>query len=133
MPEGMDIVVDLKTTQDAGPAFARSAYNFGYHAKAHHYRLVRRLVNVTMGEPDVMPDYLWLAVESEPPHNVAIYEPDPDMAVVGERDWWRGINALKAAKASGEWPGLPTDILPLSPPAWVARQLDDVSGMGLEL
>lgn len=132
MPDGWNIVCDLKTARDAGKWFGSDAYKLGYHAKAHHYRLVRSLYNAGQGESD-WPDYLWIVVESEPPHLCAVYRPDADMEALGEIDWQRGAETWLRCRQSGEWPGLPTTIIDLSPPNWARHRLNQLDHMGLEL
>lgn len=56
-------VIDLKTCRDASPEqFQKDAYNLGYHLQAAAYRL---LTNADR--------FYWVCVETEMPHNVAVY------------------------------------------------------------
>lgn len=59
--------VDIKTTSDASPeAFRRQASQLDYHLQAAIYT---QLTGKT---------FKWIAVESAPPYNVAVYEPTID-------------------------------------------------------
>jgi hypothetical protein len=60
-------VVDIKTTTDASPeGFRKQASNLDYHLQAAIYtQLTGRA-------------FRWIAVESAPPYNVAVYEPTVD-------------------------------------------------------
>ena len=64
---GKSYVVDIKTTTDASPeGFRKQAANFDYHLQAAIYtQLTGRA-------------FKWVAVESAPPYNVAVYEPTID-------------------------------------------------------
>lgn len=59
--------VDIKTTADASPdAFRRQASQLDYHLQAAIYTQLTGKV------------FKWIAVESAPPYNVAVYEPTID-------------------------------------------------------
>ena len=49
MPDGYNIVCDLKTDRDPGHWFGNDAFKLGYHIAAHQYRMVRHLVNTQLG------------------------------------------------------------------------------------
>ena len=68
-----EAIVDLKTCLDASSGgFARSIANFGYDIQAAYY--VDGIKAVTGME---LP-FLFIAVEKEAPHAVAVYRADPD-------------------------------------------------------
>ena len=118
-PYGADIIVpgvaivDVKTTADASPeGFGRLAYNLGYHMQADWY--ITGWETVT-GER--LP-FVWLTVEADPPHLVAVYYATDDQIAAGH-----ALNAdaralFAACESSGEWPGYPPEIAPLTMPAW---------------
>lgn len=113
---GEDTILDLKTTQDAGQEFSRSAWKFGYHIQAYHYRLVRYLATGKEAR------FVFLCLETSPPYGVAMYEPDQAFLDAGKRDWLRGVSTYRTCMESGEWPDYPQEIMSLSLPAWAAGE-----------
>ena len=67
--------VDLKTTSDAGPAFARYCSTGGYPEQAAHYLDGYRVLT----ESDTHPRWAWLVVETDPPHGVQLYWASDDL------------------------------------------------------
>ena len=77
--ESEPVLVDLKTTADASPlAFAKSVANFRYHVQAAWY--LRGWKNAT-GE---QARFIFVCVESRPPHLVACYTLDEGSLAEGE-------------------------------------------------
>lgn len=63
------IIVDLKTTVDAGPyGFPWEMAKYGYHVQAAHY-----LSGMTMATGDVHAHFIIIAVEKTPPYVVAVW------------------------------------------------------------
>jgi len=107
-------VVDIKTTADASAKeFQRSVYNFGYHIQAPHY-----LSAAERGR------FIFIVVERDAPHCVAIYELDEDALELGRQDrefllgQWALCKAEEAAGGPDAWPGFPIEIQELSLPGW---------------
>jgi len=97
---------DLKTTQDASPeAFGRSCASFFYHVQAAHY------IN---GGIEVMNEearfFIFIAVESEPPHGVAVYAMDDSAILAGRQLLATARDRYAEALASGRWKGYPETI-----------------------
>ena len=113
-----DCVVDIKTTANASPEeFRRSCFNFGYHIQAAHY-----LAAAERGR------FIFIVVERDAPHCVAIYEVDEDALELGRetRDFllgqWALCEAEEAAGGPDAWPGFPVEIQELSLPGWAYTQ-----------
>jgi hypothetical protein len=111
-------VVDIKTTANAHPdEFRRSCFNFGYHIQAQHY-----LSAASRGR------FIFIVVERDAPHCVAIYELDDDALELGrkERDsllgQWALCEAGEAAGGLDAWPGFPVEVQELSLPGWAYTQ-----------
>ena len=109
-----DCVLDIKTTANASPEeFRRSCFNFGYHIQAAHYLAAtcRRR-------------FIFIVVERDAPHCVALYELDEDALKLGrdEREsllgQWALCEAEEAEGGSNAWPGFPVEIQKLSLPGW---------------
>lgn len=118
---GQGIVVDLKTTRDAGPdEFAKTAARMMY---------VHQLAFYCMGAEAVYGDEhraIIIAVESEPPHDVCTY-------TVSEDDIWTATEEVKAllqrvaeCEAAGEWPGRFTKVETLAVPWWAFEDDDSI-------
>jgi hypothetical protein len=111
-------VVDIKTTADASAKeFQRSVYNFGYHIQAPHY-----LAAAERGR------FIFIVVERDAPHCVAIYELDDDALELGRQDrefllgQWGLCEAEEAAGGPDAWPGFPVEVQELSLPGWAYTQ-----------
>lgn len=92
------IVVDLKTTRNASPeAFAKSCFSFGYHRQAAHYTEGVRLL---IGE---LPRFVFVAVGTEPPHEVAVYELDDAAIDLGNEQNTKIKRALSKCLDASDW------------------------------
>jgi hypothetical protein len=117
-------VVDIKTTANAHPdEFRRSVGNFSYHIQASHYLSATRGVGVWERAR-----FIFIVVERDAPHCVAIYELDEDALELGRetRDFllgqWALCEAEEAAGGPDAWPGFPVEIQELSLPGWAYTQ-----------
>lgn len=103
------LVVDLKTTEDASPAaFARSIHKFRYHVQANWYQ---------RPFPEAE-QFLFIAVEKQPPYLCAVYVATPEMIAAGGRVADRDLTRLAECRASDEWPGYSDVIMPIDLPRW---------------
>jgi hypothetical protein len=109
-----DCVVDIKTTANGSPEeFRRSCFNFSYHLQARHY--------LSAAERD---RFIFIVVERDAPHCVAIYELDEAALELGRQDrefllgQWALCEAEQAAGGPDAWPGFPIEIQELSLPSW---------------
>ena len=106
-----DIVIDLKTTQDASPrGFAKSVANFRYHVQQMHYL---RGTNAAR--------FIFIAVEKEYPYAVGVYELDNEACGLGEELRQRDMQRIKTCKQRNEWPGYSNDISTLSLPTYATN------------
>lgn len=108
-------IVDLKTTRDASPReFQRALVNYGYALQSSWYQdgLVRCGV-------ERLP-FVFVAVEKEPPYLVAAYQPDADVLAYGRERGDLARQMFRDCTESGQWPGYPEDIEPLTLPRWAA-------------
>jgi len=126
--DGLAYVADLKTTTDieAG-AFGRTCAKYAYHSQLAFYADgLATLLGI--GQPEVF----IIAVESDPPHDVAVFE-------VGEDELWAGHDAasellakLKECRETDSWPGRYEGPQPLRLPAWAyPEDEDEMRLMGL--
>lgn len=108
------MIVDLKTTDDASPAgFGKSAANFRYPIQTAWYNGV---LDAAFGEhPE---NWVFLAVEKNPPYAVGIYFMEPDMVARAEIAARRDFLRIVEHRRSGEWPDYGVTSMPLALPGW---------------
>ena len=111
---GPGLIVDLKTTLDAGPAeFARSIATFGYFRQAAWY-----LDGYEATKGLRAKDFVFIAVESQPPYAVALYRLDNASIAAGRLEMKRAAAMYRECIASGIWPGYSRQVTTLSLPHW---------------
>jgi len=92
-------ILDLKTTQDARfEAFSRSIFNYRYHVQAAYYS---DLFEAAAG---AQADFIFLAVESEPPHASKVYRLDSISMEIGREAYKNDLEVYKQCFKSNLWP-----------------------------
>lgn len=95
---GAGKVIDLKSTDDPSPAaFGRSAGKWGYHRQGAWYR--RPIRELTGREPRVF----FIAVRSEAPYEVAVYELHEDDIATADRQIDDALAHLSACITTNNW------------------------------
>lgn len=113
--EELQLVVDLKTTDDASPeAFARSVYNYRYHVQDALYRDGF----AECGYP--VQHFAIVAVEKEPPFAVAVYTLDANAVARGYADARANIETLAECVRTDQWHGYSNGVEELSLPRWAS-------------
>jgi exodeoxyribonuclease VIII len=109
------ILVDLKSTsKGAGTdAFARTMLNMTYHIQSGHY--LDGVSNVLQEQYD---EFIFIAVEAEPPHLVAVYQLDRDSVEMGKREAQAMIRLFAKCRMDGYWPGYGDTIQTINLPRW---------------
>lgn len=121
-------IVDLKTTNDISPnRFGSTAARMGYHIQGAWYQ-AGYLASFGLLLPVVI-----IAVEIEPPYDVAVYELGTDELYAGEIEWMRLLADVKSCQDSGRWPGRFEEKQTLRLPSWALGTDgdDDFGGMDL--
>lgn len=115
------LVADLKTTRCAAPVeFAKQAKSLAYYAQQEHY-----LDGIRQLGLDADPAWLYIVAEKEPPHGVIVANFAAKADVLNARaavDRARRIYA--ECIATGEWPGYPGGVVPLTYP-YLERDLEE--------
>lgn len=111
------ILVDLKTTEDAGPAFAKSCANYAYHKQAAFYM---DGVEAVTGERPA--GFVFVAVEKSAPYAVAVYQLAPVDIELGRALYQRDLMTLADCKIKHAWPAYSEKIETLSLPGWATRE-----------
>ena len=121
--EDTGAIVELKTTSDASPTvFPRSIYRYGYYIQGAHYLSGAQTLGIKV---DLFPI---IAVESEPPHCVAVYQVE-DLAIKAGLDELRPLMETYArCQESGVWPGYDTKAVTISLPAWAWFEINERTG-----
>ena len=114
------IIVDLKTCSSAEPgAIARAVTNFRYFMQAPWYADGA----VALGlHPH--PDFLFVFVESAPPHLITVVQLDDEAMEAGRNLNRQAIERYRDCTEAGVWPGYSDDIELVSLPSWAYRQLE---------
>jgi hypothetical protein len=127
---GPNAIPDLKTTADiTARRFASIAARYKYHCQGAWYRqgeLYERGGNIE----SVKPFYL-IAVETEEPHDVAVFQLDDDTLYAGERECAELLSAVATCRATNVWPGQYPAIETLPMPAWIWGDEEDLDDSGL--
>lgn len=117
-------LVELKSTAPRSftpDLFAGQAIRLGYHGQMAFY--ADGLV-ATGYEVDHEP--AMIVVESEPPHDVAVYVVSDEMMRMGRKLYKRLLFRLKDCIDSDQWPGVCAgQELELLPPAWAMTEPED--------
>lgn len=105
--------VDPKTCLDASPAgFAKVVANLGYHIQAAFSLDIAKVLS--LGKEC----FLFIAVEKDPPHAVAVYQLDEASIEYGRQEYRRLLNIYLDCVSTNQWPGYSSEIVPLSIPRW---------------
>jgi len=121
------VVVDLKTSRDIGDrAFGRQTHDLLYYMSAAHYLNGCRAVYGRDHE------FIFIAVESNPPHDVRVGPLSEDAIYCGEQEAARLLRLVADCTASGEWPGAYPDEDTFDLPAWFYAQGERADTMALE-
>jgi len=112
-PGAGGVVVDLKTSRDIGDrSFGKTTHDLLYHMSAAHYIAGMRAIT---GEDW---RFVFIAVESNPPHDVRVGPLSEDAIYCGEQEAARLLRLVADCTASGEWPGAFPDEDTFDLPAW---------------
>lgn len=100
IPDGHNILVDLKTCQDASDhGFLKSVSNFRYFQQASFYLQSFNIASGTKHDT-----FIFIAVEKEPPFKVATFVLDEKFLEWGDAEVARLIKDVEIAKKTGVYP-----------------------------
>jgi exodeoxyribonuclease VIII len=118
-------LIDLKTCRLIdGRLFGASAATMGYHNQlAFAFEGVKQL--------GMSPAVKIVAVESQAPHDVAVFALDEDVLATAGEENAQLLSRLVGCRERDEWPGTYPDEMPLALPLWAMKYEDDMSGLGL--
>ena len=111
------IILDLKTTKAGHErAFRRSVLDFHYHSQAAFY-----LSAMTEITGEAWTDFVWIAIESNAPYKIYLYEPDTRWLIEGHKLCSNAIELYKRCLESGKYPGVPEEITIINAPNWIGE------------
>lgn len=110
---GYSTIVDLKSSRDASwKMFRKDIEKFNYASQGAFY-----LQGFDALSP--MPrKYVFVVVESEAPHGVAVYELDETSILEGRKRCRRWLDMYSEATKTGVWAGYPENLQQISLPPW---------------
>ena len=112
-----DIVVDLKTTDDASPgAFPSSVAKWRYHVQSAWYQDILSLVGIKVSA------FVFVAVEKNPPFAVGVYLLDDASIEAGREAYQRNLSTYKTCIETGQWPAYSPAIETIQLPRWAFQQ-----------
>lgn len=120
-------IVDLKRCRDGSPeGFGRAAWRLGYFGQAAWY------VDAYRAATGVELPFRFVAVESEEPHVVTVYEVRADELETGREHYRALLARLDLCERERRWPGYVDGVAALEVPRWARPEEDeDVSGLDL--
>jgi hypothetical protein len=113
LPDGRAIVLDLKTTPDAGPTeFGRSVWTFGYHRQAAHYSAGLQASGVEVAA------FLFAVVSNAYPFIAVPYLLDDEATRKGADEVRELLDLFAQCQRSKQWPAYGNGVQVLSLPPW---------------
>lgn len=99
-------IIDLKSTVDASyEGFRRAVREYGYHIQAAHY-----IDGWPLAGGWTVQDFVFLAVEKEPPYLAAAYQLDPADLDEGREALRSLIGFYSHCEQTDDWPGYPAGL-----------------------
>lgn len=113
-------VIDIKTTRDASVAgFTRAIFNMFYHLQAAHYAEAYAM----MHEGAFPTNFYFIAVETEAPYAVGVYNLSQSSIELGMRMRNLAAERYKRAIESGIWQGYEeAQVISIEAPTWASRE-----------
>lgn len=111
-----NMIVDLKTTVSASYRdFQRSVYGYGYHIQAGMIReAVKHVVKTEIK------NFLFVAIEKEPPYAVAVYQLDELAVNLGATQYQDILKGIRRCEDENNWPSYKSALITV--PTWAFQQ-----------
>jgi hypothetical protein len=114
------VITDLKSAAAADKASVTKAMqNYGYFQQAPFYSDGVRVLGL-----DDDPAFVFVFVESAPPHLVSVVQLDDDAMAAGRARNRIAIERYRDCMEAGVWPGYSSEIETISLPSWAYRDLE---------
>lgn len=114
------LLVDLKSTEDASvDGFSKSVLNYRYDVQGAFY-----LDGFNSGPAPILhDDFIFIAVEKEPPFAVGVYRLPDEAVEIGREKYMRNLNTYMECKRTGVWPAYSDEVIDLRMPKYYFKQL----------
>lgn len=117
------VIPDLKTCRSASRGhLSKAIYDYGYFIQAPYYMAAVRALGLA---EDVT--FVFVFVESEPPHLTVVRQIDADALRAGQDSMRRAVELFADCLTTDTWPGYGDGIEEISLPYYAARQLEETS------
>lgn len=114
-----DIIVDLKTTTNAGPEFSKSVADWRYHVQDPFYQDgIKAAIRQSGSDRKPPKAFLFVAVEKTAPYAVSVYLLDSDSREIGRREYREDLDTYAACLGTDKWPGYGDKIQAIGLPEW---------------
>jgi PDDEXK-like domain of unknown function (DUF3799) len=112
-------MVDLKTTIDCSlDAFSKSIWNYRYDFQLGMYcEGIREITGRSINHA------VLLAIEKNPPFEVALYHCDDSVLAKGVEDYHRALSILSECIKKNQWPAYQTSMQSIQLPRWALSQI----------
>lgn len=120
--EKLRIIVDIKTTTDAGRSFSKTILQRGYHRQAAFYMDALR----ANGKP--VEHVVIIAVEKEPPYSVALYKLCDDTIRLSKAENDALLKRYAHCLKTDYWPGYTQGIMTISLPNYAMENMEEMYG-----
>lgn len=119
-----DLLVDLKSTEDATPeAFSKAMWNYRYFVQAAFYLDV---ANAALGFKRFN-SFCFVVCEKKPPYQVAIYVADQATIDIGRTVYRSDLEKYHHCRVTDSWPGINDGrIQEIGLPGWAERQINRI-------
>lgn len=118
----LNALVDLKTTQNCDAKyFSKQIENFRYDFQMQFYS--NGIQAITGKAPE---HKIFIAIEKEPPYEVAVYEMAPQYEEAAEFDIQFCMDKLKQCLETNEWPSKQKEIEIIEPNHWFMKDYEGV-------
>jgi hypothetical protein len=107
-------MVDLKTTIDcSSEAFSKAMWNYRYDFQMAMYcEGIKQITGREVNHP------VLLAIEKNPPFEVALYHCDAEVMSKGLQDYHRALAVLAECLKTNKWPAYQTSMQSITLPKW---------------
>lgn len=102
----LSVMIDFKTTRDASfKAFQREIWNYRYDVQLAFYRMGVEAIHGRLPETSC-----FIAIEKEPPFDIAVYAVDDFLLEKGMLDVKKALGLCLDSLQRNVWPGLQTEV-----------------------
>lgn len=114
------MLIDLKSTEDVSPeGFSKSVVNYRYDVQGAFY-----MDGFDSGpDPIRHDDFIFIAVEKEPPFAVGVYRLPEEAIKFGREKYLRNLATYMECRETGKWPAYSTEVVDLIMPKYYFKQL----------